>query len=61
MCMMSMSTLTFAAMLDDPLIQAVMRSDKVAEHDYAAMLHRVKDRLETRAPFVARTPELMEA
>lgn len=41
-------TLTLAAMLTDPLIQAVMRSDRVSERDYEALLFRVKDSLARR-------------
>ncbi|MDB6164695.1 MAG: hypothetical protein JWL98_2127, partial [Xanthomonadaceae bacterium] len=47
--------LTLAALLQDPLIQMVMRSDKVSESDHSALLHRVKDTL------IARTPVLEPA
>ena len=48
MCATTSGTLTLASMLTDPLIQAVMRSDRVSEHDYAALLFRVKDSLAER-------------
>lgn len=48
MCTTTFGTLTLAAMLTDPLIQAVMRSDRVSERDYEALLFRVKDRLAER-------------
>ena len=49
MCTTTISTLTLAALLQDPLIQMVMRSDKVSESDYSELLHRVKDSLVARA------------
>ncbi len=48
MCTTTIGTLTLAAMLNDPLIQAVRRSDRVSEADYAALLFRVKDCLAER-------------
>ena len=48
MCTTTLGTLTMATMLTDPLIQAVMRSDRVSERDYAALLFRVKDSLAER-------------
>ena len=48
MCATTSGTLTLATMLTDPLIQAVMRSDRVSQHDYAALLFRVKDSLAER-------------
>jgi hypothetical protein len=48
MCTTTFSTLTLAAMLTDPLIRAVMRSDGVSEHEHAALLFRVKDTLAFR-------------
>jgi len=48
MCTTTFGTLTLATMLSDPLIQAVMRSDGVSEGEYAALLFRVKDRLDER-------------
>jgi hypothetical protein len=48
MCTTTFGTLTLACMLTDPLIQAVMRSDRVSEDDYAALLFRVKDTLADR-------------
>lgn len=52
MCMTTISTLTMNAMLQDPLIKLVMRSDNVSEQDYSAMLHRVQQSL------IARTAEI---
>jgi hypothetical protein len=49
MCTTTISTLTLAGLLQDPLIQMVMRSDKVSESDYSAMLHRVQESLVARA------------
>ena len=48
MCMTSTGTLTLSAMLTDPLIRMVMRSDGVSEEDFSALLFRVKDALEQR-------------
>jgi len=48
MCTTTFDTLTLACMLTDPLIQAMMRSDRVSERDYAALLFRVKDTLVER-------------
>jgi hypothetical protein len=36
-------------MLSDPLIKAVMRSDRVSAREYEALLFRVKDTLAERA------------
>jgi hypothetical protein len=49
MCTTTISTLTLAGLMQDPLIQMVMRSDKVSESDYSELLHRVKDSLIARA------------
>lgn len=49
MCTTTISTLTLAGLLQDPLIQMVMRSDNVSESDHSALLHRVKDSLVARA------------
>jgi hypothetical protein len=49
MCTTTISTLTLAGLLQDPLIQMVMRSDKVSESDHSELLHRVKDTLTLRA------------
>jgi hypothetical protein len=49
MCTTTISTLTLAGLLQDPLIQMVMRSDKVSESDHSELLHRVKDSLTLRA------------
>jgi len=48
MCRTTIGTLTLAGMLEDPLIHAVMRSDKVSDADFAALWFRVKDRLADR-------------
>ena len=48
MCTTTFGTLTLAAMLGDPLIQAMMRSDGVSDREHAALLFRVKDSLADR-------------
>jgi hypothetical protein len=45
MCTTTFGTLTLAAMLQDPLIQAMMRSDGVSDREHAALLFRVQDKL----------------
>lgn len=55
-------TLTLAGLLNDPLTRAMMRSDGVSEHDFAALLFRVKDSLADRdEPRPVLTWELEEA
>jgi hypothetical protein len=49
MCTTTASTLTLATLLQDPLIQLVMRSDNVSESDHSALLYRVKDSLAARS------------
>jgi hypothetical protein len=49
MCTTTISTLTLAGLLQDPLVQMVMRSDKVSEEDHSELLHRVKDSLVARS------------
>jgi hypothetical protein len=49
MCTTTISTLTLAGLLQDPLIQMVMRSDNVSESDHSELLNRVKDSLVARA------------
>ncbi|MDR3530573.1 MAG: hypothetical protein P4L90_08495 [Rhodopila sp.] len=49
MCTTTISTLTLATLLQDPLVQLVMRSDNVSESDHSELLHRVKDSLIARA------------
>jgi hypothetical protein len=49
MCTTTISTLTLAGLLQDPLIQLMMRSDKVSDTDHSELLHRVKDSLIARA------------
>jgi hypothetical protein len=61
MCTTTFGTLTLAAMLSDPLIQAVMRSDHVSERDYEALLVRVKDTLAEREWPTRPARELAEA
>lgn len=48
MCTTTDGTLTLAAVLNDPLILAVMRSDHVSEAEHTELWFRVKDRLERR-------------
>ena len=50
MCTTTISTLTLAGLLQDPLVQMMMRSDKVSESDHSELLHRVKDSLAARVP-----------
>jgi hypothetical protein len=49
MCATTFGTLTLAALLNDPLTRAMMRSDGVSLDDFAALLFRVKDTLDDRA------------
>ena len=49
MCTTTISNLTLASLLQDPLIQMVMRSDNVSQEDHSELLHRVKDSLIARA------------
>jgi hypothetical protein len=49
MCTTTISTLTLAGLLQDPLIQMVMRSDNVSQEDHSELLHRVKDSLIARS------------
>ncbi len=49
MCTPTVSSLTLANMLQDPLIRLVMRSDNVSEDDHSNLLHRVRQSLITRA------------
>ncbi|MEA2732862.1 MAG: hypothetical protein QOF70_7337 [Acetobacteraceae bacterium] len=49
MCTTTISTLTLANLLHDPLIQLVRLSDNVSESDHSELLHRVKDSLIARA------------
>jgi hypothetical protein len=48
MCTTTDSTLTLAALLRDPLVQLVMRSDNVSESDHTALLFRVRETLVMR-------------
>lgn len=49
MCTTTDGTLTLAALLCDPLVQLVMRSDNVSESDHTALLYRVRETLASRA------------
>jgi hypothetical protein len=60
MCTTTSGTLTLAGMLNDPLIQAVMRSDGVSEDDHAALLFRVKETLAERETWSEATVELAD-
>ena len=53
MCMTTIRTLNMNAMLQDPLIKLVMRSDNVSEQDYSALLHRVQKSLIARNAEIA--------
>ncbi len=48
MCTTTTSTLTLTTLLQDPLVQLVMRSDNVSESDHSALLYRVKRTLAAR-------------
>lgn len=48
MCTTTISTLTLAAMLQDPLIKMVMRSDNVSEEAHSDLLTRVQRSLVAR-------------
>ena len=48
MCTTTISTLTLANLLRDPLIQLVMRSDNVSEKDHSDLLYRVQSALMAR-------------
>jgi hypothetical protein len=49
MCTTTISTLTLTALLRDPLIQMMMRSDNVSHEDHSKLLYRVQDSLIARA------------
>ena len=57
MCTTTISTLTLASLLQDPLIQMVMRSDNVSASDHSQLLHRVKDSLIARTSVLNTTLE----
>jgi hypothetical protein len=46
----TISPLTFDSLLQDPLIQMVMRSDHVSEQDHSELWQRVKDCVVARGP-----------
>lgn len=58
MCTTTIRTLTLATLLQDPLIQMVMRSDNVSQEDHSELLYRVKDSLTAR---VASPEPVLEA
>ena len=58
MCTTTISTLTLASLLQDPLIQMVMRSDNVSESDHSELLHRVKESLIARDSRTEHTLEI---
>jgi hypothetical protein len=60
MCTTTISTLTLASLLGDPLIQLVMRSDNVSQSDHSALLHRVKDSLAARQKPPVRVLEMAD-
>jgi hypothetical protein len=60
MCTTTISTLTLASLLRDPLIQLVMRSDNVSEKDHSDLLHRVQSALIAREAMTPR-PTVREA
>ncbi len=49
MCTTTISTLTLASLLQDPLVLMVMRSDNVSQEDHSELLHRVKESLIARS------------
>jgi hypothetical protein len=53
MCAMADSTLTLATLLQDPLVQLMMRSDNVSEKDHSELLFRVRDTLRERMVVLA--------
>jgi hypothetical protein len=57
MCTTTISTLTFASLLQDPLILMVMRSDNVSIADQSKLLHRVKESLIARSSIQEQTLE----
>ena len=59
MCTTTISTLTLAGLLQDPLIRMMMRSDNVSEADHSELLYRVQESLIARAS--KREPELQDA
>ncbi len=61
MCTTTIDTLTFTALLRDPLIQMVRRSDGVSDEDFADLLHRIRDRLIAREPERFGIPEMAGA
>ena len=52
MCTTTISTLTLAALLEDPLVLMVMRSDNVSRSDHSELMYRVQESLLARASLV---------
>jgi hypothetical protein len=50
MCTTTISTLTLTTLLQDPLVQMMMRSDNVSDKDHSELLYRVKKALNARSP-----------
>jgi hypothetical protein len=48
MCTTTIRTLDLAALLSDPLIQLVMRSDNVSASDHSALLLRMQEAIVAR-------------
>jgi hypothetical protein len=49
MCTTTISTLTLTTLLEDPLVQMMMRSDNVSDEDHSELLYRVKHVLSARS------------
>jgi len=49
MCTTTISTLTLASLLQDPLVQMMMRSDNVSQEDHSELLYRVQNSLIERS------------
>ncbi len=60
MCTATISTLTLTALLRDPLIQLMMRSDNVSEFDHSELLFKVQRTLLERQAVDARQVELAD-
>lgn len=54
----TISPLTFDSLLQDPLIQMVMRSDRVSEQDHSDLWRRVKDCVVARGPVPSQTMQV---
>jgi hypothetical protein len=49
MCTTTITTLTMAGLLQDPLVLMMMQSDNVSQEDHSALLHRVQESLVARS------------